>query len=256
MDKTLKGKFKPSPVAERAFYRQLRKVAQASGHVIERHISGVKIEDLEGMLRELEAYSKKLGPWAEVQAAKMFQTVSRSNRKAYQTKSKWIGKALNLGVANEEVGMTAASMLFEQVDLIKSIPLEAGARAQKIAFEAVLSGTRAAPDADTIAELQKQLGLSTEVATSRAMLIARTETARANAYINQSRAMSIGSNRYCWHNSGDAAVRDSHKIYKGRKLQGRIFSWDSPPTLSDGMTGHPGTFPNCRCFAEPIFEDE
>jgi SPP1 gp7 family putative phage head morphogenesis protein len=129
-------------------------------------------------------------------------------------------------------------------------------RAQKIAFEAATTGTRAEADEDTIAELQKQMGLSTEVATSRALLIARTETARANAAINQSRAMSVGSNQYRWHNSGDEAVRHSHRVYKGRKLQGVIFSWDKPPTLSDGMTGHPGTFPNCRCFAEPVFADE
>jgi uncharacterized protein with gpF-like domain len=68
--------------------------------------------------------------------------------------------------------------------------------------------------------------------------------------------MAVGSNQYRWHNSGDGAVRHSHKIYKGKKLQGMIFSWDAPPTLDDGMTGHPGTFPRCRCFAEPVFGDE
>src|SRR5208283_5475748 len=135
----------------------------------------------------------------------------------------------------------AVKLLTEQVALIKSIPIEAGLRAQKIAYEAALQGVRAEANADTIAELQKQLGLSTEVATSRAMLIARTETARANATINQARAQTVGSNQYRWHNSGDAAVRHSHKVYKGRKLQGMTFNWDAPPTLDDGMTGHPGT---------------
>jgi len=68
--------------------------------------------------------------------------------------------------------------------------------------------------------------------------------------------MKVGSSQYRWHNSGDEAVRESHKYYHGRKMQGQIFSWDKPPTLSDGMTGHPGTFPRCRCFAEPVFDDE
>ena len=27
--------------------------------------------------------------------------------------------------------------------------------------------------------------------------------------------------------------------------------WDSPPTL-DGMKGHAGEFPNCRCYPEPV----
>jgi uncharacterized protein with gpF-like domain len=68
--------------------------------------------------------------------------------------------------------------------------------------------------------------------------------------------MAVGSGQYRWHNSGDGNVRESHLKLKGKKLQGMIFSWDAPPTLDDGMTGHPGTFPNCRCFAEPIFSDE
>ncbi len=154
------------------------------------------------------------------------------------------------------MGGVAARLLLEQVALIKSIPIEAGERAQKIAYEAVLQGTRAEANEDTIAELQKQLGLSTEVAISRAQLIAVTETARANASINQARAQAVGSGQYRWHNSGDEAVRHAHKFYKGKRLQGRIFSWDDPPTLDDGTKGHPGTFPRCRCFAEPVFDDE
>lgn len=253
---TLKGKFKPSRAAELQFYRQLKKVAQVSGHLIDRHTEGAKIENSQEMMNELQKYSEKLGPWATRQSRKLLEQVQKSNRRAYQQKSKILGKAFKEGVGQIDVLTTAASMMFEQVNLIKSIPLEAGLRAQKIAFEAAMEGSRAEVNSDTIQELIDQMGLSTEVAISRAMLIARTETARANAVINQSRAMSVGSNQYRWHNSGDGAVRESHRVYKGKRLQGMIFSWDNPPTLTDGMTGHPGTFPNCRCFAEPVFDDE
>lgn len=254
--RTLRGNFKPSTAAEREFYRQLKKVAQASGHIVERHVDGAKIENTEEMNRELAAYARKLGPWATRQAKKMLQIVAGSNKRAYQQKSKAIGRLVQTNMADTEVGMTAAALLFEQVDLIKSLPLEAGLRAQKISYEAVLAGHRALPDEDTIAQLEEQMGMSTEVATRRAMLIARTETARSNAYINQSRAQAVGSRSYRWHNSGDEAVRDSHRWYQGKRLQGMIFTWENPPTLDDGMTGHPGTFPNCRCFAEPIFVEE
>lgn len=254
--KTIKGKFKPSAAAERAFYRQLKKVAQASGHVVERHASGANIVDEQAMMKELQAYSEKLGPWAARQAAKMLEKVEKSNKRAYQQKSKAIGSLLKIGVAEKDVGETALALLNEQVGLIKSIPLEAGLRAQKIAYEAFLKGARAEANADVIRQLEEEMGMSTEVAISRATLIARTETARANAAINQSRAVAVGSNQYRWHNSGDEAVRPSHKKYKGKRLQGMIFSWDDPPTLDDGMTGHPGSFPNCRCFAEPVFVDE
>lgn len=254
--KTLKGKFKPSTAAEKAFYRQLKKVAQASGHIVERHADGARLEHDKAMMDELKRYSEKLEPWARRQSAKMLQTVQKSNKRAYQQKSKLLGLQLQSTIAEKDVGEAALALLNEQVGLIKSIPVEAGLRAQKIAYDAFFAGTRAEANADTIKQLEKEMGFSTQAAISRAMLIARTETARANAAINQARAVSVGSGQYRWHNSGDEAVRHSHKVYKGRRLQGMIFSWDDPPTLSDGMTGHPGTFPNCRCFAEPIFSGE
>ncbi len=256
MKKTLKGKFDPSVTAEKDFYRSLKRVAKVSGHIVDRYINGKgELEDSVEMQNELERYAKQIGPWAERQAAKMLERVSRANKRAYAQKSKSIGVALKLNVGEANVGQVARALQEEQVALIKSIPVEAGLRAQKIARETFFAGTRAEANSDTVAELKKELGLSTEVAESRALLIARTETARANASINQARALAVGSGQYRWHNSGDGAVRESHRVYEGKRLQGQIFSWDKPPTLSDGMTGHPGTFPNCRCFAEPIFDD-
>lgn len=254
--KTIKGKFKPSSQAESQFYKSLRRVAHASGSIVDSHIDGSEIKDPKKMQKALESYSEALTPWARRQSAKLLEQVQKSNKRAYQNKSKAMGAALELNVAEKNVGSVALRLLNEQVALIKSIPLEAGLRAQKIAYESFFHGTRAEPNQDTIAELQKQLGLTTEVAISRAKLIAVTETARANAAINQSRAVAVGSNQYRWHNSGDEAVRDAHKFYKGKRMQGMIFSWDNPPTLDDGTVGHPGTFPRCRCFAEPVFDTE
>lgn len=254
--RALKGKFKPSTTAEAQFYKQLKKVAEASGHIVEQHADGAVLVNEQAMTDALKAYSRQLAPWAARQSAKLLKTVEESNERAYKKKSKAIGTALNLGVAEADVGQTSLALLNEQVALIQSIPLEAGLRAQKIAHEAFFKGVRAEANQDTISELVEQMGLSTEVATSRAYLIARTETARANASINQARAMRVGSRQYRWHNSGDEAVRHSHKYLRGKRLDGMIFSWDAPPTLDDGMTGHPGTFPNCRCFAEPVFDTE
>lgn len=253
---TLRGNFKPSQTAERDFNRALKKVARVAGHIIESHIDGVKIDNHNNMQRALNDYAKLITPWARRQSAKLLEKVQKSNKRAYKQKSQAIGVALNHNVAEKEVGARALKLLNEQVGLIKSIPVEAGLRAQKIAAEAFLHGTRAQPNDDTIFELQKQLGLSTEAAISRAKTIAITETARANASFNQARAEAVGSGQYRWHNSGDEAVRHSHKTYKGKPLQGMIFSWDNPPTLDDGMTGHPGTFIRCRCFAEPVFDNE
>jgi SPP1 gp7 family putative phage head morphogenesis protein len=258
-EKTIKGNFKPSRAAEQSFFRALKKVAHVAGHIIEHHTEGVTITRQNDLKKALEDYSKLLDPWARRQSAKLLEAVQRSNKRAYQNKSKAMGLELHKQLVDPRhitaEGIIAAQLQREQVDLIKSIPLEAGLRAQKIAEEAFLHGMRAEPDEDTILELKKQLGSSTEVAVSRAKLIAVTETARANSHFNQARAMTAGSRFYRWHNSGDEAVRPSHKFYKGKRLQGMIFSWDEPPTLDDGMTGHPGTFPRCRCFAEPVFDE-
>jgi SPP1 gp7 family putative phage head morphogenesis protein len=257
--KTLRGKFKPSTAAEAEFYKGLRKVAQVSGHIVESnyHIRGDDIVlNSDEMQKALRDYSNLIEPWARRQSLKLIEQVQKSNKRAYIIKSKAIGTALKLDVARDDVARVAFALMNEQVELIKSIPLEAGLRAQDIALKNILEGKRAVPDQSVIDELKTEMGLSTEVATSRAQLVARTETARANASINQARALTVGSLQYRWHNSGDGAVRESHKRYKGRPLQGQIFSWDNPPTLDDGMTGHPGTFPNCRCFAEPVFTDE
>jgi SPP1 gp7 family putative phage head morphogenesis protein len=258
--KTVKGNFKPSTRAEQDFHRQLKKVARVSGHIVESHTDGVKITNETNMQRSLEDYAKLIAPWAKRQSQKLLEMVKRSNKRAYENKSKAIGKELHKQLVDpnhlKAEALIAHELHTEQVALITSIPIEAGLRAQKLAQEAFIHGTRAQPDQETINAIQKELGLSTEVALSRAKLIARTETAKANATFNQARAMTAGSRQYRWHNSGDGAVRQSHKTLKGKRLQGMIFSWDEPPTLDDGMKGHPGEFPNCRCFAEPVFDQE
>lgn len=249
-EKVLKGKFKPSTKAEKDFYRALKKVAQASGHIVDMHVDGATIKNAAAMQKALNDYSEKLEPWAIRQSLKLLDQVSRSNKRAYQNKSKAIGTALNVGVGEHNVRAIALKLMNEQVGLIKSIPKEAGLRAQKIALEAALHGTRAQPDKDTIAELEKQLNVSTEVATSRAQLIAITETARANASFNQARALAVGAKSYIWRATMDEATRPAHRAMNGKPVE-----YANPPKLKDGTVGHAGTFPRCRCYGEPVFED-
>lgn len=242
-----KKPFKPSVSAETQFARALRKIGRVSGHIVEAHVDGVKITNSDEMQAALKAYSKLITPWAAKQSAKMLEKVSKSNRRAYNNKSKAIGKEINLNVAESDIGKVAQDLMSEQIALIQSIPIRAGERAQRLALEAVYNGTRASEIAQALME-------SSDVSESVATTIARTEVARSNASISQARSTSVGSTQYRWRNSGDEAVRESHKKYKGKKLDGMVFSWDSPPTLDDGMTGNPGTFPNCRCYAEAIFD--
>lgn len=254
MTKKKSKEFQANTAAEREFYRALKKVGQHSGHIVEAYTEGASIKDLQAMTKALEDYSKAITPWAIRQSEKMLSRVQKKNYKAYEKQSKEMSKLLKseLGqnIGQKDVGRVAYDLLHEQVALIKSLPLEAGYRAQRIAAQNFLEGTRAVPDPGIVDELRKEMGMSTEVAINRAKLIARTETARANASFVQARAENLGVTHYVWRTTMDGAERPAHK-----KMNGKVIAYDAPPTLSDGTTGHAGTFPNCRCWQDPVLPD-
>lgn len=240
-----KSKFAASKRIEQEFARNLKKVAKASGSIVNKYVNGSKVQHADAMVSEAISYSRLLTPWAKEQSKILVQeTLKRIHSdKAYREHSKKIGQLLSADIFESENTIFIDLLMREQVELIQSIPLEAAYRAQRLALEAVAGGRRAD-------EIASELQQTTSVTENRAKLIARTETARANTALNESRARSVGSDKYIWRTSDDASVRHSHK-----KMNGRIFKWDNPPSLSDGTTGHPGTFPNCRCYAEPILPD-
>lgn len=242
-----KKPFKPSQAAEVQFMRQLKKIGRHSGHLVTLHVDGHKIVNPVVMQKALERYSKLLGPWAAKQSAKMLTQVSKASKRAMQANAQKIGEGMRQ-VAELNEGYVARELMREQIELITSIPLKAAERAQKLAFEAVINGTRAS-------EVAEMLKNSPGVSESDAATIARTEVARASSHLVQSRARAVGSTHYIWRNSGDASVREAHRKWHGKNLDGQIFAWDKPPTLDDGTTGNPGTFPNCRCYPEPVFTD-
>ncbi|MFX5937705.1 phage head morphogenesis protein, partial [Acinetobacter baumannii] len=77
-------------------------------------------------------------------------------------------------------------LLAEQVDLITSIPREAGQRVHELTLKGLEDSTRAS-------EIAKEIMRSGEVAKSRAMLIARTEVSRTATSLTQARAQFVGS---------------------------------------------------------------
>ena len=99
--KTIRGKFKPSAAAERAFYKSLKRVAQASGHIVDMHVDGVTIENADSMHKALKDYSNKITPWAARQSRKLLEQVQSSNKRAYKNKAKLIGKILDVGAGEQ-----------------------------------------------------------------------------------------------------------------------------------------------------------
>lgn len=136
------------------------------------------------------------------------------------------------------------SFIKDNVALIKSIPAEHLKEVEFTIKKAIRSGK-------TTAETEKEIRTRWADALkdkpkNRAELIARDQNGKFYGEINQLRQTELGVKKYIWRTVRDARVRDSHA-----DKEGRIFSWDKPP--SD--TGHPGEDYQCRCYAEPVLTD-
>lgn len=132
----------------------------------------------------------------------------------------------------------------ENVALISSIADRLHGDVQEVVSEATRKGTRVETLAGHLAE---RYGVSA----SRAELIARDQTLKANANLTQVRQAEAGVTRYLWSTSRDERVRPMHK-----DLEGTIHRWDDPPITNDrGDRNHPGGDYQCRCVAVPVLED-
>jgi len=90
-------------------------------------------------------------------------------------------------------------------------------------------------------------------AETRAKLIARDQINKLNGDLNRQRQETVGVKKYIWRTSRDERVRDSHQ------LEGEIFTWTGTKSESGKSKPRGGLNPgedfNCRCWAEPFFED-
>lgn len=226
--------------SEKRYSSDLRKIAKASSMLIMSHVDDWRFDSSALIL--LAKYAESLTPWAMRTASKMLSDTNSNSDRFFSAQMKSIGKEYNRQLAESIAGMKAKQLQAEQVELIKSIPLKAGLRAQELSQQAAADGKRAA-------EVAKEIARTNEVTESRALLIARTEVSKANATFNQSRATMAGSEFYQWATAEDADVRESHA-----ELNGQVFRWDSPPYIEGEGHHHPSEFPNCRCYAIPLFK--
>lgn len=228
--------------AENQYRTSLRQIARAIGDIVTGRYDGSN-DSVTEIIEALEKYSELITPWANRVADRFADDIFRQNKKAWRQHSKNISAELRNLVDNAPVGQVMKSIVAEQIKYIKSLPIEAANRVYDIqnkAIEAVVTGGR--PES-----FAKEIAASGDVAKSRANLIARTEIGRATGTLDQARALSIGSNGYIWRTAEDGDVRHSH-----REMEGKFVEWVKPPTL-DGMTGHAGELPNCRCYKEIVF---
>lgn len=221
------------------FGRALARVARIVGQIVRQFG-----EQHEMAVRALQDYARLIDPWARSQARQMVQVAAQRDAAAWREHSEAIGTQLRQDVyGGSAVGQRVQELTAEGAELIRSLPQEAAERVSRLSLEAAVNGERATSLFDEIMR-------TGEVTENRARLIARTEVGRAASAITQARAERIGSRGYIWRTVRDRDVRKSH-----REMEGQFVAWDDPPTL-DGLTGHAGALPNCRCYAEPVIPDD
>lgn len=195
------------------------------------------------LVTALRSYADLIAPWAESVAKRMVADVATSNAQMWRRNSQELGAGIKRVMEETPVGVSTKQLVTENVNLIQSIPRKAAERVQELALQRLSNSIRSK---EMVAEIVRIGGVTER----RAKMIARTEVSRANASLLQARSENVGSEGYIWRTVGDHDVRESHK-----KLDGKYIRWDSPPT-TDGLVGHAGCTPNCRCTAEPVLPGE
>lgn len=226
---------------ERYYGAQLRKIARHIGELV----SGSPPSDLlqSALLGDrLRKYAEMIGPWGASVAQRMLADVSRKDREAWRARSFEMGQLLRREIDNAPTGEVMRQLMAEQVGLIQSLPTEAAERVHGLVIEGMSNSTR-------VGQIAQEILRTGEVTKSRATLIARTEVGRAATSLTQARAVHVGSSGYIWRTARDSDVRPSH-----RGMEGKFVDWGAPPTL-DGMSGHAGALPNCRCYCEPVIPE-
>ncbi|WP_373712170.1 minor capsid protein [Jeotgalibaca porci] len=125
----------------------------------------------------------------------------------------------------------------ENVGYITTIRSETLEKVEEIITEAVNTGKSSV-------DIRKQLTERVGISENRAKFIARDQTGSVLGQLNAARHTENGIRAYRWRDSDDLAVRDSHK-----ERDGKIYFYADGEML-------PGEDYNCRCVAEPVFDEE
>jgi SPP1 gp7 family putative phage head morphogenesis protein len=226
---------------EAAYRREADKAYDRIGKVVQSIISfHVKadgtIDDNDALTRDLQKYSESLEKWAN----RFWSTMLIKQAKALSRDFKRAG--LTIEPYEERFKWKFYAMLREQVDLIKTLPLNAATEAQKLAHRAA---TETGERAETLIETLQ--GLKPGYPEYAARRLARTEIAKTQSLIVQAQAESLGIKQYVWRTVKDEAVRDSHAA-----MDGKVCDFETPPEVEPGKFYHAGRIHNCRCYAEPL----
>jgi len=228
---------------EAKYARQLRLIVQE----VNRIASTYDISTIQGANRAQEAlqrYSVQLEPWAILQAKNIFDALNNQDLMLWRRQAKQISKGLKEAIFKTPTGEMQRQFIFDQVDLIKTLPTNAGLKAQEYAQQNLLGSAR---HESKIAMIQA-LG---DLTIGQARRIARTETSKQSSALTIARGISIDAYNYIWRTSKDRAVRLSHQ-----HMEGIVCSLTIPPQVEPGKFYHAGQIYNCFVGSTKIFLDD
>ena len=203
------------------------------------------------------AYSKEFNDYANNTAINMVKQVYSDNNKTWREaaaksgRGKEIREALKRDMSGN-IGITVQQQIYNNTELIKSIPQDIAVKVNEKILKETMDGTRSTDIVDYIKSMVPN------ISENKAKLIARTETSKTSSAITEAKAKECGCNFYIWQTSEDQRVRSSH-----HHMQGVLCCFNIPilpekylgikSKLSPGIAGE---FPNCRCYCEVITDLE
>lgn len=231
---------------ESGIMRLYRRILQkAQGLSLEKLIDYLKSTSLNQAVTKLaNNLAARMVSLARVQNTQDWRAAARQGSMGRE-----IRQAIKKEIGNN-IGLTVQSIIYQNARLISSVPQDI---AEQITAEMLKRFNKGQRYEDYVPELMNKVpGLMK----SRARLIARTETGKANEAMTEARARNVGINCYIWRSSHDERVRPSHE-----KMDGVLCFWDSPPDPEAFFMGgsvfgpyHAGCCPNCRCYCEPVVD--
>jgi SPP1 gp7 family putative phage head morphogenesis protein len=190
--------------------------------------------------------------WAHATARTMVTHTLEENARTWREAARMAGKGRALYAAQQasirgRLGSKTLELIDFNATFIKSVP-------QSVAKDLVrFTGTKAFADTRRAFLLPQFQELVGDMTMNHAKLIARTETAKAHAALQQAQAEDLGLDWYIWHSTKDIRTRDSH-----RHMDNVLCRYSDPPApellLGEKSLGHynPGNIFNCRCYASEI----
>lgn len=242
--------FKPKNRIEETYRSQMSKLFRPFLKALKGVTDPERIRKITEATIESKTFNRKAEQVAMSMATMVYKDNVNSWRKAARkaSRSKEIYELIRK--EEEEVHKTTLQLLFERNSkLIKTLPLDVSRDVVEHVHKRSFEGARA----ESIAkEIKEMFPKKTK---AKANLIARTETSKASAALNQVRAEKLGYDWYIWRSSKDQRVRKAHDI-----MDGVICKFRDPPE-PERLNGQPsegnynaGEIYNCRCYAETLID--